>query len=59
MILEVIVIAMDNQEELIGQSISELNLDIKIELISVPFNKDFGTADSLRFIKDKIKVKLN
>lgn len=50
---------MDNQEELIGQSISELNLDIKIELISVPFNKDFGTADSLRFIKDKIKVKLD
>ncbi|CAG2122749.1 unnamed protein product, partial [Medioppia subpectinata] len=33
----------------------ELKLDIRIDLVSIPYNRDFGTADSLRLIKDKIK----
>ncbi|CAG2120280.1 unnamed protein product, partial [Medioppia subpectinata] len=40
---------------LMNKALNELKLDIRIDLVSIPYNRDFGTADSLRLIKDKIK----
>ena len=54
--IEVIIIVSDIEEEVIKQSLNELKLDLRIELVSIPYNRDFGTADSLRLIKDKVKV---
>lgn len=38
----------------IADSVSN-KLEIKLDLVSIPFSEDWGTADSLRYIKDKLK----
>ena len=54
--LEVIIVVSDIEEEAINKMLNELKLDINHTLVSIPYSRDFGTADSLRLIKDKIKV---
>ena len=38
------------------QSVSELS--IRLDIVTIPSDDDWGTAESLRFIRDKIKVHL-
>ena len=43
---------------LINQALSKSwEAEMKIDIVSIPDNSAMGTADSLRHIKDKIKVK--
>ena len=35
---------------------AKFGLEIKLDIICLPKNEEFGTADSIRFIQDKIKV---
>lgn len=56
LILETIIIVLDTEEETIRSSIHRLNLDIQIDYISISSVNDYATADSLRIIKEKIKV---
>lgn len=54
---EVILVVYDNQKSEIQSSLDKLNLNVKIEYVPIK-NEDQGTADSLRFIHDKIKTDL-
>ncbi|XP_074650002.1 translation initiation factor eIF2B subunit gamma-like [Tubulanus polymorphus] len=36
--------------------VDELQVNVKLEFVSIPDEEDWGTADSLRFIRDKIKT---
>ena len=40
----------------IQRSLSNNNVRIKLDMVGIPDNEDWGTAESLRHIKDKIKV---
>ncbi|KFM60790.1 Translation initiation factor eIF-2B subunit gamma, partial [Stegodyphus mimosarum] len=51
---EVIVLIRENEKAKIQNAI-EGKLDIKLDIVTIPKNEDWGTADSLRHIKDKIK----
>jgi hypothetical protein len=52
----------EGSEDTINKQLNEFKLEIRIEFFSIPNtdNRDFGTADSLRHLysKDKIKVLL-
>lgn len=37
---------------------SARNLDITLDYVTIPDEEDWGTADTLRFISDKIKVNI-
>ncbi|XP_054161472.1 translation initiation factor eIF-2B subunit gamma-like [Oppia nitens] len=52
---EVIVVVSDTEEEVISKALNDLKMSINIILEKIPYSRDFGTADSLRLIKDKIK----
>jgi hypothetical protein len=58
--LEVIIVVVEGSEDTITKQLNEFKLEIRIEFVSIPNsdNRDFGTADSLRYVysKDKIKV---
>lgn len=54
--LDVIIVVSDIEEEVIYKALNELKLEINYNLVSIPYSRDFGTADSLRLIKDKVKV---
>jgi hypothetical protein len=53
----------EGSEDTITKQLNEFKLEIRIEFVSIPNsdNRDFGTADSLRYAysKDKIKVLFN
>lgn len=53
-ITDVIVLVQEN-ERLKIQNAIENKLDLKLDIVSVSKDEDWGTADSLRYIKDKIK----
>ena len=57
-ILEAIVIVQEGHQADIRTALVELcEVKIKLEFVEIPLGEDWGTADSLRFIKDKIKVR--
>lgn len=37
--------------------VEQCEVKIKLDFVTIPANEDWGTADSLRHIKDKIKVR--
>lgn len=51
----------DSQEDAIVRTLNEFKFDppVKFDFCTIPHNKDLGTADSLRIIKDKLKVSRN
>lgn len=52
------VVVLESEELLISNAINKyFETDVKIHVIPVPDNIAMGTADSLRHIKDKIRVK--
>ncbi|KAG8189600.1 hypothetical protein JTE90_018956 [Oedothorax gibbosus] len=52
---EAIVLVRENEKIKIQNAI-ENKTDLKLDIVAIPKNEDWGTADSLRFIKDKIKT---
>ena len=56
---EVIIVVSDIEEEVVNKALNELKPEISYNLVSIPYSRDFGTADSLRMIKDKVKVSIN
>ena len=57
--LDVIVIIHEQFRNEVAVIPSKYGLNIKLDISCLPKNEDFGTADSLRLIKDKIKVKFH
>ena len=58
-ILEAIVVVQDNFKHEIASLPAKHGLKIKLDIVVIPKTADdFGTADSLRFIHEKIKVSL-
>ncbi|KAK0167537.1 hypothetical protein PV327_004923 [Microctonus hyperodae] len=55
---ETIVIVTENIKREVGIAIDKLCMDIKMELIGIPDGEDFGTADAIRYIYDKINKDL-
>lgn len=55
--VEAIVIVLESQKSDIEKALVEI-CDVKMELlfVTIPDDKDWGTADSLRHIADKIHV---
>ena len=52
-----IVVVLESEELLVSGAINKcFETDIKIDIIPIPDNSAMGTAESLRHIKDKIKV---
>ena len=56
MFTEAIVIIQEEYESLISAALSRLKLNIKLDFFRI--KEDLGTADSLRLIHDKIKVRI-
>ncbi|XP_037953760.1 translation initiation factor eIF-2B subunit gamma [Teleopsis dalmanni] len=52
---EAIVIVLETEKSEIQQTLERTPLKIKLDFVSIPSDHDFGTADSLRYIHDKIK----
>jgi translation initiation factor eIF-2B subunit gamma len=53
--VEVIIIVLESQRNEISQRIDKLPLKLKIDFQTISSDCDFGTADALRFIGEKIK----
>lgn len=54
---EATVVVLESQKAEIAQKLDKITqLTLKIEYISIPSDSDFGTADTLRFIADKVKA---
>ncbi|XP_022918324.1 translation initiation factor eIF2B subunit gamma [Onthophagus taurus] len=53
---DVILLVYENQKAEIQNNLEKLELTIKIEYVPIPPNEDFGTADSLRFLNDKLNI---
>ena len=51
---EAIVVATETTKTEVTSTLDKLNLSIKLEIIGIPGGEDLGTADSLRYIADKI-----
>ena len=50
-------VVLESEELLVSGAINKcFETDIKIDIIPIPDNSAMGTAESLRHIKDKIKV---
>lgn len=56
--LEIIVVVLESEATKISQALTTYcnNPKLKFEFATIPDDKDMGTADSLRHIKDKIEV---
>ncbi|KAJ8977212.1 hypothetical protein NQ317_015387 [Molorchus minor] len=52
---DVILIVLETQRNEIQGTLEKIDLDIKIEYVTISDNEDLGTADSLRLISDKLK----
>ncbi|XP_014099512.2 translation initiation factor eIF2B subunit gamma [Bactrocera oleae] len=52
---DVIVVVLENERSEIQQALERTPLKIKIDFVAIDNDSDFGTADSLRIIHDKIK----
>ncbi|XP_054724687.1 translation initiation factor eIF-2B subunit gamma-like isoform X2 [Uloborus diversus] len=51
---EAIILVRENEKNKIQNAI-ENKIDMKLDIVAVPKNEDWGTADSLRYVKSKIK----
>ncbi|XP_065367257.1 translation initiation factor eIF2B subunit gamma [Calliphora vicina] len=51
---ETIIVVLESERSEIQLALERLSLKMKIDLVSIPTDSDFGTADSLRYIRDKI-----
>lgn len=52
---DVIVVVLESQKSEIQQALEKTPLKLKLDYATIPSDSDFGTADSLRHIHDKIK----
>lgn len=52
---ETIIIVLESERSEIQVTLDRLPLKMKFDLVSIPTDSDFGTADSLRYIHDKIQ----
>ncbi|TMW39559.1 hypothetical protein DOY81_015361, partial [Sarcophaga bullata] len=52
---ETIIIVLESERSEIQVALDRLPLKMKLDLVSIPTDSDFGTADSLRYIHDKIQ----
>ncbi|KAK6188198.1 hypothetical protein SNE40_004430 [Patella caerulea] len=53
---EVIIIALESSVTDIQKSLVSRGIKMKLDIVGIPDNEDWGTAESLRHIKDKIKT---
>ncbi|KAL9913344.1 eukaryotic translation initiation factor 2B subunit gamma [Glossina fuscipes fuscipes] len=53
---EAIVIVLENEKSEIQAAMERTPSKLKLDFVCIPSDSDFGTADSLRYIQDKIKV---
>ncbi len=53
---EAIVIVQEHFRNDVANIPQKYGLSIRLDLVTIPRNEEFGTADSLRLIHDKIKV---
>lgn len=57
--IDFIVIVRQNAAQKVHQSLQTLCAkNSKFEMVQIPDDDDVGTADSLRLLKDKVKVKM-
>ncbi len=54
--LDVIVVIHEQFRAEVAEIPSKYGLNIKLDIACLQKNEDFGTADSLRLVKDRIKV---
>ncbi|XP_030379474.1 translation initiation factor eIF-2B subunit gamma [Scaptodrosophila lebanonensis] len=52
---EAIVVVLEHQKVEIQQALERTPIKIKVDYATIPYDSDFGTADSLRYIYDRIK----
>uniref|UniRef100_T1PIV6 Translation initiation factor eIF2B subunit gamma n=1 Tax=Musca domestica TaxID=7370 RepID=T1PIV6_MUSDO len=52
---EVIIIVLESERSEIQLALEKTSLKMKLDFVSIPTDSDFGTADSLRYIHDKIQ----
>jgi len=57
-ILEAILVVIESQKSEIQQALERLPLKLKIEYATIPTDSDFGTADALKHISDRIKTNI-
>lgn len=55
---EIIVIVVESQRSEIQQAIERTPIKTKLDFATLPSDTDYGTADALKHIKDKIKCDL-
>ncbi|XP_012288671.1 translation initiation factor eIF-2B subunit gamma [Orussus abietinus] len=53
---DVIVIVSESMKNEVAPCLDKLGLDIKLDIIGIPGGEDMGTADSIRFIHEKIHL---
>ncbi|XP_013118657.1 translation initiation factor eIF-2B subunit gamma [Stomoxys calcitrans] len=53
--LEAIVIVLESERSEIQLALEKTSLKMKLDFVSIPTDSDFGTADSLRYVHDKIQ----
>ncbi|XP_023306743.2 translation initiation factor eIF-2B subunit gamma [Lucilia cuprina] len=51
---ETIIVVLESERSEIQLALERLPLKMKLDIVSIPSDSDFGTADSLRYIRDKI-----
>ncbi|XP_037822182.1 translation initiation factor eIF-2B subunit gamma [Lucilia sericata] len=51
---ETIIVVLESERSEIQLALERLSLKMKLDIVSIPSDSDFGTADSLRYIRDKI-----
>ncbi|XP_061396538.1 translation initiation factor eIF-2B subunit gamma [Musca vetustissima] len=52
---EAIVIVLESERSEIQLALERTSLKMKLDFVSIPSDSDFGTADSLRYVHDKIQ----
>lgn len=54
--LEVTIVVLENEKTEIQLALEPTPLKLKLDFVTIPSDSDFGTADSLRYIHDRIKA---
>ncbi|KAM7343537.1 eukaryotic translation initiation factor 2B subunit gamma [Cochliomyia hominivorax] len=52
---EALIVVLETERSEIQLTLERLSLKMKLDFVSIPSDSDFGTADSLRYIHDKIQ----
>ncbi|XP_076353550.1 eukaryotic translation initiation factor 2B subunit gamma [Tachypleus tridentatus] len=53
---EAIVIVPETAKNEVSEARIDTKVDMKLDIVTIPSSEDWGTAESIRYIKDKIKV---